>query len=646
VIGSRLATVGRRAVASLALVLGLRAAAPQAGQPPPQGQQEPPVVNRTVFRAGVEYVPLDVIVTDDHGHAVTDLTADDFAITEHDREQAILNFERVLIPPVRRAVDLRATPAPPPDIATNVAPGPSSRAFVFVIDDGTIRPEAIVPLKRALTEFLQTVSPADRVAIVFVRRSDFAVDFTSDLGRLVRGVGNIDKIVGSGGADARAARLVLVNVVTALAAAPETRRILVLLSAGNPISPLAPGLDVVPGPSRMFTFHGLQDLFDRARNADVSIYTVDPSGLLTLDTGLTTGGRPSATIRGAAMQDFMRTLPYNTGGLAEVNLNDMPAAADAVVEDNNSFYVLGYSPSPFVADRKFHDVKVTVTTRPGLHVRARKGYVAETAATAASPGVGVAAALGDAQPRSDLGLRVFLAPVVPKDNGATSILTMDVDYPAAADASVRPDDDLDVAFLALDPDGQVMKSEPQAFHVALSTAPRESVTVSLDDVLDLPKGKWTLRIAVSSKLLGTVGTVHFPVDIPAFSGKTLETSPLVLGLAKTTNLVGGPESIARLVPLQPTTERTFAARTTLRVFSRVFSPRPTDVRVELRLKQDAKVVRTLPVRITPAAGTPLALNCDAALALTNLPAGGYVVELTARTSGSQIRTEAVAIHVK
>ncbi len=302
------------------LGLGLCVAAPQAGQPPPQGQQEPPLVSRTVFRAGVEYVPLDVIVTDDHGHAVTDLTADDFAITEHDREQAILNFERVLIPPVRRAIDLRAAPAPPPDIATNVAPGPSSRAFVFVIDDGSIRPEAIVPVKRAMTEFLETLSPVDRVAIVFVKRSDFAVDFTTDVGRLVRGVGNVDKMAGSGGADARAARLVLVNVITALAAAPETRRILVFLSGGYPIMPGA-GLDAKPpknGPARVFTIAGTQDLFDRARNADVSIYTVDPHGMLTLDTGLTTGGRPSPHINsgraGTTMQWTLLAQHGRAGG--------------------------------------------------------------------------------------------------------------------------------------------------------------------------------------------------------------------------------------------------------------------------------------------------------------------------------------------
>ena len=54
----------------------------------------------------------------------------------------------------------------------------------------------------------------------------------------------------------------------------------------------------------------------------------------------------------------------------------------------------------------------------------------------------------------------------------------------------------------------------------------------------------------------------------------------------------------------------------------------------------------MPVRVTPASGTPLALNCEAALPLTDLPAGAYVVELTARTSGGRTITEAVAIHVK
>ncbi len=64
------------------------------------------------------------------------------------------------------------------------------------------------------------------------------------------------------------------------------------------------------------------------------------------------------------------------------------------MEDNSNFYVLGYTPTPFIADRKFHDAKVAVTARPGLHARARKGYVADAAPTAANSGAGVTTALG------------------------------------------------------------------------------------------------------------------------------------------------------------------------------------------------------------------------------------------------------------
>lgn len=48
----------------------------------PPAPQETPQVPRAVFRAGTEYVAVDVIVTDGRGQPVTDLTAADFEIRE------------------------------------------------------------------------------------------------------------------------------------------------------------------------------------------------------------------------------------------------------------------------------------------------------------------------------------------------------------------------------------------------------------------------------------------------------------------------------------------------------------------------------------------------------------------------------------
>ena len=68
----------------------------------------------------------------------------------------------------------------------------------------------------------------------------------------------------------------------------------------------------------------------------------------------------------------MRNVADSTGGRPMVNRN-MEQAIPDLIEDNSSFYLLGYYPDPFVRDGQFHDVNVSVT-RPGLRVRSRVGY--------------------------------------------------------------------------------------------------------------------------------------------------------------------------------------------------------------------------------------------------------------------------------
>ena len=155
-----------------------------------------------------------------------------------------------------------------------------------------------------------------------------------------------------------------------------------------------------------------------------------------------------------------------------------------------------------------------------------------------------------------------------------------------------------------------------------------------------------LRVAVASRALGTLGTAYLPVDIRDFVGQPLETSPLVLGLLGTTVLVGRPESIAAVVPLQPTTVRTFVSGARLRVFTRAFVSKATDVSAGLQLRTRAQVLRTVPVHVTHSPGLPNGFDCQAELPLTDLAPGTYVIQMTLRTSGNQSKTEALTIEVR
>ncbi|MBL8143945.1 MAG: hypothetical protein JNM38_22710, partial [Acidobacteria bacterium] len=85
-------------------------------------------IDRPVFRSGVEVVEVDVVAFDASGRPVTDLTRDDFAVTEDGRPRDIIEFTRVNLP---------IPPARPPgarDVGTNVGTA-DGRVIFLVLDD-------------------------------------------------------------------------------------------------------------------------------------------------------------------------------------------------------------------------------------------------------------------------------------------------------------------------------------------------------------------------------------------------------------------------------------------------------------------------------------------------------------------------------
>src|SRR6185503_9053316 len=71
--------------------------------------------------------------------------------------------------------------------------------------------------------------------------------------------------------------------------------------------------------------------------------------------------------------DSLRTLSENTDGRAIVNRNDLVAGMRQITRDASAYYLIGYNSSQAPSDGKFHEIKVRVK-RPGVQVRARKGY--------------------------------------------------------------------------------------------------------------------------------------------------------------------------------------------------------------------------------------------------------------------------------
>jgi VWFA-related protein len=135
-------------------------------------------------------------------------------------------------------------------------------------------------------------------------------------------------------------------------------------------------------------------ILDEANRTNASFYPIDPRGLADFDEAIVPAAGVGAGInanpmvplvedraRLAARNDSLRTLAEATDGIAVVDSNDLSRGLRRIVDDLSSYYLLGYY-SAGKLDGRFHSISVRVK-RPGVQVRARRGYLANTEAAAA-----------------------------------------------------------------------------------------------------------------------------------------------------------------------------------------------------------------------------------------------------------------------
>src|SRR5205085_12197984 len=94
-----------------------------------QGPEPPPVV----FRAEVNYVEVDAVVTDAQGNVVSNLSEADFEVQEDGKPQKIATFSRIDLPIEKTERPLFASAPIEPDVQTNRAV--EGRIYLIVLDD-------------------------------------------------------------------------------------------------------------------------------------------------------------------------------------------------------------------------------------------------------------------------------------------------------------------------------------------------------------------------------------------------------------------------------------------------------------------------------------------------------------------------------
>jgi VWFA-related protein len=374
--GRSAALAGVGAFALAVTVLAAGQTQPAGPQSPPVAQQQPdkqqPAQQQPVFRAGVKLVRVDVTVTGKGDMPVGDLTAADFEVTEDGVPQTVEQLQFVRLDGRRPAGDETSLEIRSQDQAEAEAAREDVRVFALFLDDYHIdkAPQITIPMRQALTLFVNRLWPTDLVAIMDPLTTLSALRFTRSKAEMLA---VINKFEGRQGeifpvksvmeeaqlmrGDIRRVRAqvtfsALAALTMKLGGMREGRKSIVFVSQGPP------------------TYTGSRDgnlqdemrtIVEAANRGNVSIYPLDPTGL---------SMEPRLGDKGTLYQ-----LAAETGGRTIVNTNNFAGGLERALADTTAYYILGYTPTRTEDDGKYHKINVKVK-RSGTRVLARQGYFA------------------------------------------------------------------------------------------------------------------------------------------------------------------------------------------------------------------------------------------------------------------------------
>ena len=661
------------AVLAVGVALGAQGAAQeQAIQPP------------VTFRSEINYVEVDARVLDGQGAFVPGLSAADFQVLEDGKPQKVDAFSFINIPVERQARPLFAKAPIERDVADNIA-GYDGRVYVIVLDDQHTHPLRSQRLKAAARQFvLRYMGANDTAAIVYTSgRSDVAQEFTNSQRRLLNAV---DKFMGRKLRSSTLERLdeeqrtrgtrqqgdriddpfdqeramtarttldSLRNLSNYLAGISGRRKAIIYFSEGvdydiYDVFSTSGGASAVLQASR--------DAVAAATRANVSIYGIDPRGLgamaddmievqdtpqdASLNLGLSSFGNELQR-----SQDSLRVLSNETGGFAVVNQNDMATAFERVVADNSAYYLLGYYSTNERRDGKFRKIEVKVT-RPGLTVRSRKGYVAARGRSEVKDDGKTApelrAALSSPLPTS--ALPMALAAAVFKGGAGKGAVVLST-LIAARDLDLVEKDgtfnnQLELVITAADYGGKSFPGDRATLTLAMKPDSVQRLRAGgfrILNSIDLPPGRYQLRVAARESNTKRAGSVVYDLDVPDFTKDKLALSGLALTSA-TSGLIPTArpkDPLAKMLPGPMTTWRDFVQGDEIALFAELYDnikqAHKVDIETSLRSEGGQAVFETKEERdSTELAGGPGGYGFTARVPLKDVPPGLYVLRVTGK----------------
>lgn len=404
----------------------------------------------------------------------------------------------------------------------------------------------------------------------------------------------------------------------------------------------------------------LERIIDAATRAGVVIYSIDARGLgagMVVDAANSRpqvgSGDPGLDIamigEVSAYQDAMNALAGDTGGQALRNQNYFDRWVDKVLDETSNYYLLAWRPDKEEEKApKFRHVKVTVTGRPELTVRAPRGYVegplpaAETAATTAekpsgsqkvkTPEAELGAALSDYYPSNALSTMLSLTYLnTPKNE---TVLTSSIQI---ANRGLNYGDDgkqpakIKLAGVILNDKGKIASSFTNQLSInPVNTGQSDSSGVIYNHHTPLAPGIYQVRVAARDEKNGHVGSAMQFVVIPDLTTRQLTTSSVLLGgqvLENSKNKDADPQ-------IQLSVDHRFSRRTRLGYWMFIYNAKrdasgAPNLIAQTHVLRDGQVMLTSPERKLNQGGPdPDRIPFGEELALHTLAPGTYDLKVT------------------
>ena len=281
--------------------------------------------DRPAFRAAIDIVSLNVVVTDGASHYVTDLEQQDFTIFEDGVKQEVSFFSR------------RQQPI----------------ALSLLLDSSASMEEKLPTLQTAASNFVRRLKSNDMAQVIdFDSRVEVRQAFSGNQTELLTA---IDQTAAGGSTSLHNAIYIALKELRKVRAVSEDdvrRQALVVFSDGEDTSSLV----------------SFEEVLDLAKRSETSIYAIALRGVDTQSKGF------------REAEYVMKTLATATGGRSffPARIEDLAGVYNQIADELASQYTIGYTSKNTRRDGAWRRIIVQLA-RPNVTPRAKQGYYAPTA---------------------------------------------------------------------------------------------------------------------------------------------------------------------------------------------------------------------------------------------------------------------------